>query len=99
MTDKEKAVIMAHTGVCMLTGDKLNIFYKYVEDIIGRPVYTHELIYLEDKIKEKSKADFLKLCKSESDFTYCEWYNEYVNPINLTRTFTFSDGTKKIVKL
>ena len=90
---------MAHTGVCMLTGDKLNIFYKYINDIIGRTVYTHELIYLEDKIKEKSKDDFIKLCKSESDFTYCEWYTEYVNPINCTRTFTFSDGTKKIIDM
>lgn len=99
MTDKEKAIIMAYTGVCMLTGDKLSIFYKYIEDLIGRPVMTHEFVHLVDTIKEKSKADFIKLCENESDLTYCEWYKEHVNPINLTRTFTFSDGTKKIVKL
>ena len=30
MTDKEKAIVMAHTGICMLTGDKFQIFHKYV---------------------------------------------------------------------
>lgn len=36
MTDREKAIVMAHTGICMLTGDKFRIFHKYVEDIMGR---------------------------------------------------------------
>lgn len=62
MTDKEKAIIMAYTGVCMLTGDKLQIFHKYIEDIMGRPIMTHDIGWLEDEIKEKSKADFIKLC-------------------------------------
>lgn len=66
MTDKEKAIIMAHTGICMLTGDKFQIFHKYVEDIMGRPIMTHELGFLEDEIKEKSKADFLALCADEN---------------------------------
>ena len=30
MTDTERAIVMAYTGVCMLTGDKLEIFYKYI---------------------------------------------------------------------
>lgn len=63
MTDKEKAIVMAHTGICMLTGDKFQIFHKYVEDIMGRPVWTHEMAWLADEIKEKSKPDFLKLCE------------------------------------
>lgn len=62
MTDKEKAIVMAHTGICMLTGDKFQIFHKYVEDIMGRPILTHEIGFLADTIKEKSKADFIALC-------------------------------------
>ena len=67
MTDKEKAIIMAHTGICMLTGNKFQIFHKYVEDIIGRPIMTHEIGLLADTIKEKSKSDFIKLCETEDD--------------------------------
>ena len=66
MTDKEKAIVMAHTGICMLTGDKFQIFHKYVEDIMKRPIMTHEMGYLADEIKEKSKADFIALCANES---------------------------------
>ena len=62
MTDREKAIVMAYTGVCMLTGDKFNIFHEYVEEIIGRPVQTLELPSLGDEIKDKSKLDFIKLC-------------------------------------
>ncbi len=62
MTDKEKAIVMAYTGVCMLTGDRLQEYYKYVEDIMGRPIMTHEIPQLTDEIKAKSKADFITLC-------------------------------------
>ena len=70
MTDKEKAIIMAYTGICMLTGDKLDIFYNYLKDLLGYPVYTHKLANtnLWETIKEKSKPDFLSLCeKVEED--------------------------------
>lgn len=66
MTDREKAIIMAHTGVCMLAGDKFQIFHKYVEDIMGRPIWTGDIGWLEKEIKEKSKADFMALCADES---------------------------------
>ena len=66
MTDKEKAIVMAYTGICMLTNDKFYIFHEYVEDIIGRPVMTHELLFLGDAIKEKSKNDFIALCMDEN---------------------------------
>lgn len=66
MTDKEKAIVMAYTGICMLTGDKFNIFHKYIEDILDKPVLTHELILLADEIKKKSEADFMALCASET---------------------------------
>ena len=68
MTDREKAIVMAHTGICMLTGDKFQIFQNYVEDIMGRPIWTHEMgiVSIADEIKEKSKADFMALCSDES---------------------------------
>lgn len=74
MTDKEKAVIMAHTGICMLTGEKFSIYHKYIEELMGRPVFTHELANAEtvNQIKEKSKEDFLKLCKDEFAPEPCE---------------------------
>lgn len=67
MTKRECAIVMAYTGVCMLAGDNLGVYYKYVEEKIGRPVYTHEMYELADEIKEKSKDDFLELCRTATD--------------------------------
>lgn len=71
MTDREKAIVMAHTGICMLTGEKFGVFHAYIEDIMGRPVYTHELAIqsISDEIKEKSRDDFIKLCREEQEKT------------------------------
>lgn len=63
MTDREKAIVTAHTGVNMLEGEKFNEFYNYLEELYGRPVYTHEIPFLD--IKEKSKEDFIALCRGE----------------------------------
>lgn len=43
MTKQECAIVEAYTGIVMLTGDDLGIYYKYLEKILGRPVWTHEL--------------------------------------------------------
>lgn len=61
MTDREKAIIMAYTGYCMLAGDKLKVFYEYVGELLGRPVYTHE--FADPDIREKASDDFYKLCR------------------------------------
>ena len=55
---------MAYTGACMLANRKLLIFYEYLEEIMGRPVWTHELANksIIEEIKAKSKADFIALC-------------------------------------
>lgn len=63
MTDREKAVVMAYTGVAMLTGEKLNVFYEYLKELYGRPVYTHELARLD--IQKKSHDDFIALCRND----------------------------------
>lgn len=62
MTDRERAIVMAYTGAVMLCGDKLDIFYEYVSEKLGRPVYTHEFFTQYDTIKELAKSDFLGLC-------------------------------------
>ena len=69
MTDREKAIVMAYTGTCMLTEDKFHIFHEYVEKLMGRPIYVHEMAYKEvsDEIRERSKADFLRICEEDSD--------------------------------
>lgn len=61
MTDREKAIVMAYTGYCMLAGDKLKVFYEYVGELLGRPVYTHE--FADPDIREKASDDFYKLCR------------------------------------
>lgn len=69
MTDRERAIIMAYTGVCMLAGRSLLVFYEYLEEIMGRPVWTHELANksVEEEIKAKSKADFIALCNDGNE--------------------------------
>ncbi len=69
MTDQEKAIVMAYTGATMLTGKKFSIFHKYIEDICGRSIWTHELANANviNEIKEKSKPDFLRLCEGGDD--------------------------------
>lgn len=66
MTKQECAIVMAHTGICMLAGEDFRIFHKYVEDIMGRPIYTHEMACgaIANEIKQKSKMDFINLCRN-----------------------------------
>ena len=65
ITEKEAAIISAHTGI--LFGRFCDI-HKYVEQIMGRPVFTHEFANkdMADEIKQKSKRDFCNLVISKS---------------------------------
>lgn len=65
MTDRERAIAMAYTGTCFLQCEKLKIFYEYAEELLGRPVFSHELPSLADELKERSRPDFIKLCARE----------------------------------
>lgn len=82
MTDREKAIVMAYTGIVMLKGDKFKVFHGYVEELFGREVYTHEFLSLHDEIKERSKADFLKLCGESEKIGKWEWV-QYVGLSNI----------------
>ena len=63
MTKRESAIIGAFTGI--LCGP-FEDFHEYIEEIMGRPVFTHELGNKEisDEIKQKSKNDFINLAGS-----------------------------------
>lgn len=69
MTVRECAIVEAFTGICMLTGNKRKYFYEYIEEKLGRPVYTHELA--DDNICEKIKTavydDFIELCRTSKE--------------------------------
>lgn len=62
MTKDEKLIVSAYTGVLMCDMGDLQ---KYIEGVLGRPVWTHELADCEvtDEIKAKVKNDFLALCE------------------------------------
>lgn len=64
MTKQEKVIVSAYTGKLMCDfGDA----HEYIEKKLGRPVYTHELAdkNIWKEIEEKSKEDFLDICKQE----------------------------------
>lgn len=69
MTKRECAIVMAFTGVAMLKGDDLDIFYQYIAEVIGRPVYTHEIAMMADDIKESARADFIQICHDAAEGT------------------------------
>lgn len=67
MTLEERVIVETYTGYCMTSGDERNAVYKYMEKILGRPVYTHELDQksVMNELHEKSKDDFVNLCKKK----------------------------------
>lgn len=69
MTEREKAIVMAYTGTCMLAGDKLGIYYQYIQEKLGHCVMTHELAYpeVQDAIREATKDDFIELCRASDE--------------------------------
>jgi hypothetical protein len=60
MTLHEKVVLSAYTGILMCDFWEV---HKYIEKLLGRPVWSHELASedLLAEIKEKAKNDFLKI--------------------------------------
>lgn len=61
MTKEEKIIVSAYTGVLMCDFADL---HEYIEKLLKRPVWTHELAdhHVMEEIKAKSKPAFLKLC-------------------------------------
>ena len=60
MTIREAAIVSAYTG--FLIGD-FNDLHKYIEEIMGRPVWTQEMASeaFQAELRAKSKADFISM--------------------------------------
>ncbi len=60
MTKREAAIVSAYTG--FLIGE-FGDMHKYIEEVVGRPVWTHELGNRDvfNRIKELSRNDFLNI--------------------------------------
>ena len=60
MKKKEAAIVSAYTGFML---GEFSELHKYIEEIMGRPVMTHELGCrdMAEKIKELAKEDFMRL--------------------------------------
>ena len=63
MTKRECAIVTCYTGINMLTGEDFDEVYRYLMELFGRPVFTHEIPALADEIKERSRDDFIRLCR------------------------------------
>ena len=64
---RTRVIITAYTGYSMLRGEELNELYKYLKELFGRPVYTHEISKLTDEIRKRSKKDFMALCAASAE--------------------------------
>lgn len=75
MTLKERVIVETYTGYCMTSGEERNEVYKYMQEIMERPVCTHELASkeIQQELHEKSKDDFVNLCRNQKpDFDVYE---------------------------
>lgn len=65
MTLIERIIVETYTGYCMTSGEERDEVYKYMEKLLGRPVFTHMLAddNIVKELKEKAKDDFISLCK------------------------------------
>lgn len=63
MNKREAAIVSAFTGKLM---GEFSELHKYVEEIMERPVFTHEMgdKTISNEIKEKSKKDFINISNS-----------------------------------
>ena len=58
MTKREAAIVTCYTD--FLIGD-MDEVYKYLGEIVGTPVYTHEIPAICGQYREEIKKDFVKI--------------------------------------
>lgn len=58
MTKREATIVSAYTGY--LIGE-FSDFHSYAEEIMERPIFTHEFPDIAYELKEKSKKDFMSI--------------------------------------
>lgn len=85
MTDWEKAVIMDYTGTVLLSGEKLDIFHRYVQAKLNRPIWTHEYGYasVQKEIKDACKHDLLMICADTVPDELLYMYGPMRKPLSL----------------
>jgi len=71
ITKREAAIISAYTNYLL---GEFSDMHEYIEEIMGRPIYTHEMVIKAtvDEIQEKSKDDFINL-KVEVEEVLIDW--------------------------
>lgn len=64
MTNQEKIIVSAYTGVLMCDFSDV---HQYIEEKLGRTVWTHEMAgdAVWEEIKQAVKPDFLSLCGTQ----------------------------------
>lgn len=64
MTLKERVIVETYTGYVMTSPEERDEVYKYIAELMGRPVFTHELANaaIVEQLKEKALPDFKALC-------------------------------------
>ena len=58
MTRREAAIVSAYTGYSI---GRLDDLYEYLSELIGRPIYTHEIPAVLDEYNDKISQDFVML--------------------------------------
>lgn len=67
MTLQERVIVEVYTGYVMTLGEERAEVNKYMEKIMGRPVFTHELANkkVQEELRNKAFPDFKALCINE----------------------------------
>jgi|ERR1035437_666165 tetratricopeptide (TPR) repeat protein len=96
MTKQEKAIATAFTGVMFSAGEDYDTYTHYVEKLIGRSLITNELGSKEfmSEIKEKSKTDFMNMCKSKPRYFF-NWVSVVSCLLTLLAFSLFSHPSEK----
>lgn len=63
MTLREGAVISAHTGI--LCCQSFQPVHEYIEELMERAVWIHEIPELAEEIKKRSKKEFDEIIKGQ----------------------------------
>ena len=66
LTRRQGAIVSAYTG--RLACNFVDL-HAYVEELLGRPVFVHEMgdTHIVDQIRERARADFLAISSGDDD--------------------------------
>lgn len=66
MTEKERIIVSAYTGYLLCDFIKV---HEYIEEKLGRPIWTHELANeeIQEEIRDKCRDDFVELAEKREE--------------------------------